>query len=142
MPLWPTAKQIKAACLAALLLIIPGTAIYADEFVQASAAIQISSMVSDGKYTLKEIARLARENNFRVVFLTDRDFMRWEYGLWPLRRIIRKTVQTKSISTYGIGRYLRDIDNLQIANPDLVFIPGTESAPFYYWTGNPFANNL
>lgn len=114
----------------------------AEDLIQVPAAIQISSTVSDGKLSIPEIIEAARKNNIKVVILTDRDFMRWEYGLRPLRRIIKKTVEAGSIATYGIKRYLKEIEELQKKNPDLVIIPGAESAPFYYWSGSPFKNSL
>lgn len=110
--------------------------------MHAAAAIHISSTVSDGKLSIDEIVEIARQNNIKIVILTDRDFMKWEYGLWPLRRIIKKTVERNSVFTYGIKRYLKEIEVAQSKNTDLVVIPGVESAPFYYWKGSPFKNNL
>lgn len=112
----------------------------AEELIQAPAAIHISSKISDGIYTIPKIVAIAKENNIKVIIMTDRDLMRWEYGLWPLRRIIKKTVETGSVFIYGVKNYLREIEEVQRSNPDLVLIPGVESAPFYYWEGSPFRN--
>ncbi|HDZ76993.1 MAG TPA: hypothetical protein ENH41_02790 [Candidatus Omnitrophica bacterium] len=114
----------------------------AEELIQAPAAIHISSTVSDGKLSIPEIIATAKENGIKVIIFTDHAMVKWEYGLWPLRKIIKKTVERNSISTYGIKRYLREIEDAQKKNPDLVLIPALESAPFYYWSGNPFKNNL
>jgi len=119
-----------------------GKSCFAQNYIQAPAAIQISSQVSDGKYTLRGIVAIAKENGIKVLVIADRDLMRWEYGIWPLRNIIKKTVEEKSIFKYGIKRYLAEIESLQKDNPDIVLIPGVESAPFYYWEGNIFDNNL
>ncbi len=118
------------------------TVVSADELFQAPAAIQIASTVSDGKYSLEEIVRSARESGIKIVILGERDFMRWEYGLWPFRSLIKKTIQSNSLSAYGIERYLKEIESLQKQNPDMLIIPGIESAPFYYWEGSPFRKNL
>ncbi|MCK5305944.1 MAG: hypothetical protein KAJ66_02315 [Candidatus Omnitrophica bacterium] len=112
------------------------------ELIQAPAAIQLSSTVSDGKHTIPEIIKIAKQNGVKIVILTDCDFMRWQYGLWPLRKIIKKTVENNSVSNYGIKRYLKEIEEAQKRNPDLAIIPGVESAPFYYWSGSLFENNL
>ncbi len=114
----------------------------ADGLIQVPAAIHISSTVSDGKFSIDEIIKIAKHNDIKIIILTDRDFMRWEYGLWPLRRIIKKTVDSNSVSTYGIERYLEKIKEVQRKNADLVIIPGVESAPFYYWQGSPFKKNF
>jgi hypothetical protein len=125
-----------------LLLMFSCQNLFAEELIQAPAAIQISSKVSEGKYTISEIAGICREQNFKVVVITDRDLMRWEYGVWPLRNIIKKTVEDNSILKYGAVRYIREFKQAQKENPDLLIIPGVESAPFYYWTGSLFEGNL
>ena len=101
-----------------------------EEYIQAPAAIQISSTASEGKLSIPEIIEICRKNNIKIVMLADRDFMRWEYGLWPLERIIKKTEESNSLSTYGIGRYFKEIEGLRNKNKDLLIIPGVESAPF------------
>ena len=114
----------------------------AGEFFSAPVVIQIASTVSDGKYSLDEIVKTCRANGIKIVVLGERDFMRWEYGLWPLRGLIKKTVKSNSLSAYGIERYFKEIEKLRLENPDMLIIPGVESAPFYYWEGNPFRKNL
>ena len=114
----------------------------AEELIQAPAAIHISSTVSDGKHSIAEILEIAKQSGIKIIILADHDVVKWEYGLWPLRKIIKKTVEGNSIFTYGIERYLQEIEDAQKKNPDLVLIPAVESAPFYYWSGSPFKNNL
>jgi len=125
--------------------IFPGvTALFmlAVPFIHAPAAIHMSSTVSDGQYTISELVGIAKKNGIKVAIITDRDQMKWEYGLWPLRKIIKKTVEEGSVLRYGAKNYLKEIEAAQKENPDIVLIPGVESAPFYYWEGNPLANNL
>ncbi|MFH1783744.1 MAG: hypothetical protein ABH868_02445 [bacterium] len=102
----------------------------------------MSSTISDGKFTIDEIIETAKQSDTKVLILTDRDFMKWEYGLWPLRKVIKKAVEDNSVSTYTIERYLKDIEEGQRKNSDLVVIAGVESAPFYYWKGSPFKRNF
>jgi hypothetical protein len=113
-----------------------------EELIQAPAAIQITSVVSDGKYSVPEIVTIARRNGIKVVITTDRDLMRWQYGLWPLRAIFKKTVEDNSISRYGVSRYLKGMEDVENRNRDLVVISGVESAPFYYWEGRPFSKTF
>ncbi len=114
----------------------------AGELIQAPAAIQISSRVSDGKYTIPEIIRICRDYKFKVVVICDRDLMRWEYGINPWRNIIKRTEETGSILKYGVRRYLNEFQQIKKDNPDLVIIPGVESAPFYYWSGDLFHSDF
>ncbi len=116
--------------------------IFSEELIQAPAAIQISSQVSDGKYTIPQILEICRDQQIKIVVIADRDLMRWEYGIWPWRNIFKKTVEDGSILKYGAKRYLNEFKEIQKNNPDLVVIPGTESAPFYYWSGDLFHSNL
>ncbi len=92
----------------------------AEELIQAPAAIHISSTVSDGKHSILEIIEIAKENGIKIIIFTDHDLVKWEYGLRPLRKIIKKTVEKNSIFTYGIKRYHREIEDAQKKNPDLV----------------------
>ena len=87
-------------CSLVIVLFISSIA-FAEELFQAPAVIQIASTVSDGKYSLEEIVQTARINGIKIVILGERDFMRWEYGLWPLRGLIKKTVKSNSLSAYG-----------------------------------------
>lgn len=115
---------------------------FAQEWLQAQAAIHVSSRCSDGKYSIAEIVSIAEQNDRKVIIITDRDSMRWEYGLWPLRRLIKKRTEENSVFRYGIERYLKTIEKAQNENPDMVVLPGLESAPYYYWSGNFFENTL
>jgi hypothetical protein len=125
-----------------LFLVFLSQKLWAAELIQVPVAIQISSKVSDGKYTIPQILDICRDQGFRAVVITDRDLMRWEYGIWPLRNILKKTVEDGSIIKYGAERYIRELKKIQQDNLDLVIIPGVESAPFYYWSGDIFHSNL
>jgi hypothetical protein len=111
-------------------------------YQQVPVAIQISSNISDGDLALEEIVRIARNNGFRAVIVTDRDSLQWEYGLFPLRELIKTKKTMSSIATYGASRYLKDIADLQQHYSDIIIIPGVEAAPFYYWKGNPAGDDF
>lgn len=105
-------------------------------------AMHIATTVSDGNLDLSEIVRLARTKGIKILVITDRDSMKWEYGLWPLRNLIKKTVESNSVFKYGVDNYLKSIALESSKNKDMVIIPGLESAPFYSWSGSPFYRNL
>jgi hypothetical protein len=111
-------------------------------FFQMHLAMQVSSTVSDGRYSVRQIVDIARKCGVRIVVLGERDLMKWEYGLWPLRGLVKTTVEDQSLFRYGVQRYLKEIAQLQAENPDMVIIPGVESAPYYYWSGSPFNGTL
>lgn len=113
-----------------------------EELIQVPTLIQVSSRLSDGRLGLSQIISAARKSGMQAVIFTDRDIMRWEYGIWPLRNIVKKAVVNNSLAIYGIKKYLADIKKLQTDNPDMVLIAGVETAPFYYWSGSLFRMNM
>ncbi|MCM8787042.1 MAG: hypothetical protein NC935_03210 [Candidatus Omnitrophica bacterium] len=115
---------------------------YSKDFILVPVAIQISSKISDGKYSIEEITKILHKNNFKVGIIADRDLLKWEYGIWPLRNIFKKVIKFNSILEFGPKRYLEEIQKINNLYPDLILIAGFESAPFYYWEGSFFKNNL
>jgi hypothetical protein len=133
---------LKAAVIAGLVfLCAPGTA-RAQEYVQLSAAIHVSSDISDGKLTLEQIAACAFRSGISVLIPTDRDYMSWEYGMPGLRSIVKKRVAGRSVFSYGVERYVRRLTALQKEFRGMIIIPGIESAPYYYWQGSFFTDDL
>jgi hypothetical protein len=85
---------------------------------------------------------LPRKNGIRGIIFTDHDLSKWEYGLPPLRNLLRKTIEKDSVLKTGPEAYLSRIRELNRKYPGMVAIPGVESTPFYFWSGSPFRNNL
>lgn len=127
---------------AAIFLLLFPNPVSAKDLIQAPAAIQVTSQASEGRYSVRDIVAIAKRCGIKVVTINDRDLMKWEWGLWPLQNLIKKTVENPSIFTYGIKKYLNDIAHVQQDNPDMVVLPGTESAPYYHWKGHIVHDNL
>ncbi|MDD5566540.1 MAG: hypothetical protein PHG31_06605, partial [Candidatus Omnitrophica bacterium] len=111
-------------------------------YIQVPVAVHISSTISEGKHTILEIAEIARKNDIKAVIVTDFYFSCIEYGIWPLRNVIRRRKEFNSVFAYGIDKYLASLRDVQRRYPGMVFIPAVETAPFYYWEGSVFKNNL
>jgi hypothetical protein len=114
----------------------------AAEYRQAAALIDIRSTFSDGAYDIDSVVELAKKRGFEILVINDHDRMAMEYGLFPFQNIIKKRVELESINEDGAEDYLNAIRYAQQQNPDMIVIPGSESAPFYYWTGSPLKGNL
>jgi hypothetical protein len=112
------------------------------EYRQISAAIDLRTVFSDGDLTVEGLVRLARERGFTAVFFTDHDRLAMEYGLFPLRHLIKKHKSLNSIHRIGAGAYLSAIREAAKRHPDMVLIAGCESAPYYYWSGSYFSGDL
>jgi hypothetical protein len=123
-------------------IMLVGAAGQAEEYLQAQAVIGIKTAASGGRYTVFQVARIAAKNGVDIIVTTDAFLNRWQYGLWPLRNIIRKTEETRSVSSYGIRRYLDELKAARQNDPGMVVIGGLEVAPFYYWEGSPFKENF
>ena len=114
----------------------------ASDYQQIAGLIDLRTTFSDGDLDPESLVRLARKRGFDVVFFNDHDRLAMEYGLFPLRNILRKRVELHSINRGGAESYLNRIKEVGEKYPDMIIIPGSETAPFYYWTGSYFKKNL
>ncbi|TRZ94572.1 hypothetical protein D4R78_06345, partial [bacterium] len=115
---------------------------FAQEYKVVRGIIDIHSNISDGIYSQEKIAKSAEEKGFKVLIFCDSALRKWEYGLWPLRNIIKKIYQENSVLRVGIEKHLEKFTTLQKQFPDLVLIPGMEASPYFYWEGSPFSRNF
>ncbi|MBU0881005.1 MAG: hypothetical protein KKE81_02275 [Candidatus Omnitrophica bacterium] len=136
------ARIFKITSAVILIVSIYSAAAFTEDYMQVQAAIDISTVVSDGRYTLSQIADIARKNDIRIIIPADGFLNRWEYGLWPFRNIIKKVMTTNSVSLFGIRRYLNLVRTAQRKNMDMIFLNAVEAGPFYYWEGSPFGNSF
>ncbi|MBI4845539.1 MAG: hypothetical protein HY810_03580 [Candidatus Omnitrophica bacterium] len=134
------AKKIILTVLLILLCLNPAVA--GENNGQVPVLIQVSSNLSDGRLSSDEIMHIAEGEGFKAVVFTDREIMRWEYGLWPLRNLLKKKVEQNSIFKYGISKYFEYMRELKKRFPDMAIILGAETTPYYYWMGNPFKGGL
>ncbi|MCR4343123.1 MAG: hypothetical protein NUV44_00020 [Candidatus Scalindua sp.] len=111
-------------------------------YQQVAGLIDLRTTYSDGAHDLNFLIDLAKKRGFEVLFINDHDRMVMEYGIFPFRNIIRKKVELPSINSRGAEKYLQDIKLAAQRHPEIILIPGSETAPFYYWTGSPFKGNL
>lgn len=111
-------------------------------YTRTPALIDLRTTYSDGDHDPETLAGIAAGKGFRVLIYNDHDRMVLEYGLPPFRNIVKKRVERNAIHRAGAASYLRTIEEVQRRRPEMVLIPGTESTPFYYWTGSPFSGDL
>jgi hypothetical protein len=114
----------------------------ASDYQPVSGVVDLRSTFSDGAYDIQSLVQLARSKGIAALFINDHDLMVMEYGVWPLRNLIRRREERNSILKMGADKYLKEIERVSQANPDMIIIPGSETTPFYYWTGNPLQGKL
>lgn len=128
--------------LAALLLLSGSTAQINRNYHRLKTGIHFDSKVSGGSYTMGELAGIANDFGLDVAIITDHDNMKVSYGIQPFQKFLRFSIQENSVSRYGVEKYLQEIDQIDRIFPDIIFIPGIEAVPYYYWQGSPLYNNL
>ena len=106
------------------------------------AAFHVHSQLSTGSDSLDALAAQAKDAGIEAILLTDNYLLRYEYGLYPFRGLIRRTVEMPSVVALGIDRYLAQVSAATQRHPDVTFIPGVEVVPHYYWTGSLFRKDL
>jgi hypothetical protein len=106
------------------------------------AIIHLHSSISSGEHSLDVLVEEAARHGTGAILLTENLLLRFEYGLFPLRGLIRKRVEYPSVLTYGIDRYLNLVKEVGQRHPGVILIPGVEVVPHYLWTGSPFSGDL
>jgi hypothetical protein len=124
------------------LIIFSYPTVRASDYVQVPGLIDLRTTYSDGELDLESLVELAKGRGFDVLFINDHDRLAMEYGLFPFINILKKRVELNSINKGGPDKYLNGIIRIQKKYPDMIIIPGSETAPFYYWTGSYFKKNL
>lgn len=132
------------ACIFLFLAFFDATSYPAEEsgYIKAECVIHVHTTISSGYLTIEDYARIAKEKGVDAVVITDNVLRRYEYGLWPFRRILKKVVERDSILKYGPRRYLESIEETNNKYKDVVIIDGAQVDPFYFWSGSVFKGNL
>ncbi|TAL12088.1 MAG: hypothetical protein EPO02_02645 [Nitrospirae bacterium] len=107
-----------------------------------ATAFHVHSSFSSGSDSLDTLAEQAKADGIGAVFLTDNLLLRFEYGLFPLRDVLRRTVTMPSVLEAGVGRFLSSVGEANLRHPGVMLIPGVEAIPLYYWTGSVFGKDL
>jgi hypothetical protein len=104
--------------------------------------MDLRTTFSDGNYNIEELVLMAKKRGFDVVFINDHDRMAMEYGIPPFRNLLRKRNELNSINLKGADRFIQAIREAEKKYPGMIIVPGSETAPFYYWTGSLLTGTL
>ncbi len=106
------------------------------------AALHVHSTFSTGSLTLDQLASRAEQLGIDAIILSENFALRYEYGIPPLRGVLRRAVTVPSLSAQRIAQFLAQLADVQTRHPRVLLIPGVEVAPHYYWTGSLWERNL
>ena len=73
-----------------------------ENFRPLVAALHVHSTVSTGALSLDQLAERAESFGLDAVLLSENFVLRYEYGLFPLRGVLRRAVTFPSALDYGI----------------------------------------
>jgi len=93
-------------------------------------------MSRSGCYSLPELTEVARGYGVDVIFLTDNLTDTIQYGIPPLRHILWVNYSRMSIMGLGPQAYLERIEAENTRQSDVLYVPGVEICPRFYWTGS------
>ncbi len=113
-----------------------------DTWRPLAAAVHVHSTASTGTLSVEQLAGLAEQRGLDAIILSDNFVLHYEYGLFPFRQALRRTVSWPSVIDYGIERYFEDVAEAQRRHPGVLLLPGFEMAPHYYWTGSLWTRDL
>ncbi len=105
-------------------------------------AVHVHSVASTGAMSVEALAQRAEQLGLDALVFTENFSLRYEYGVPPLRQLLRVAFSYPSLLEYGIERYLREVAEVQARHPKLILVPGIEAAPYAYWTGSLWGGNL
>lgn len=122
------------ACFGQAVLVL--AAVAAPVYRPIPTALHVHSTWSTGNLSLDDLASLAVARGVEAVFLADGHLHRFEYGVPPLRGLLRYRVQYPSVLSNGPEAFLREVEAANARQEKLLIVPGVEVAPHYYWTGS------
>jgi len=112
------------------------------EYPQWDIAADVKSRFSTGCSSVQELMTQAEANGLDGLLFGDHDRKSIQYGLPYVERILRMKMGSPALLDNGAATYLSEINHNDQTDDTLVMVPGVESSPFYYWTGNPLDMNL
>ena len=112
------------------------------EYQQWELAADVKSRFSTGCSSVQELMTQAEARGLDGLLFGDHDRKSIQYGVPYVERILRIKMGSPSLLDNGAATYLSEINQIDKTDDTLVLVPGVESSPFYYWTGNPLDQNL
>jgi len=107
------------------------------------AALHVHTTFSTGELTHEEVVSKAKAAGIEIVAFTDHELIRMAWGPPPFRNLFSYGMDYRpSVLAIGVDTYFNTIEKLQRENPTMILIPGIETAPFYYVSGNPILGEL
>jgi hypothetical protein len=112
------------------------------KYIQLDGVADVKTIYSRGCSNVQDTAEMAKQAGIDIVFYNDRARDSIQYGLFPLKRLLKRTNEGRSILNTSPDVYLSNINEKHKQFRETLLIPGTDVSPFYYWSGSAFKKNL
>jgi hypothetical protein len=100
------------------------------------AVLHVHSRWSTGDDSLDDLAARAHGVGVEAIFLTENHLLRFEYGLPPLRGLLRYRAQFPSVLSERPEAFLAAVEAANARQREVLLIPGVQVVPHYFWTGS------
>ena len=112
------------------------------DYQQLDMAADVKSRFSTGCSSIQELMTQAEFKGLDGLLFGDHDRQTLQYGLPYLERVLKIKIGRPALLENGAADFLNEINQIDRSDDSMVLVPGVESAPFYYWTGNPLEQSL
>jgi hypothetical protein len=110
--------------------------------LQLALAVHVHSTFSNGDLSIDGLLERAAAAGLDGVVLTDNYALDIDYGLWPLRGLLRHRVALPSVSRDELPAWLDAVRRAGARHPRMVLIAGLEIIPHYHWSGALWRDDL
>ncbi|VAX27779.1 hypothetical protein MNBD_NITROSPINAE05-279 [hydrothermal vent metagenome] len=112
------------------------------KYIQLDGVADVKTIYSRGCSNIQDTAEMAKQTGIDIVIYNDRARDSIQYGVFPLKRLLKKTYEEQSILNTSPNVYLSNINEKNKQFRETLLISGTDVSPFYYWTGSVFKKDL
>ena len=112
------------------------------KYLQLEGVADVKTIYSRGCSNIQDTAEMATQAGIDIILYNDRARDSIQYGIFPLKRLLKKNNEGRSILNTSPDVYLSNIYEKDKQFRETILIPGTDVSPFYYWTGSVFKKNL
>lgn len=107
---------------------------FCESLKKISCVLHIHSEFSGNNYPVSQIVEIAKQNKIDCVVLNDHFLKKVEFGLWPVRQIIKKTISLPSVMSLGFDKYIYKINYYNNIQKEVLILPGVEVTPHYFFS--------
>lgn len=137
-------KLTRTLLITAVLATLPCSAgvAYSSPYQPLVGIVHLHSRASSGTLSLEELALRAEAQGIGVVILAENFELRFAYGPPSLPELFMVPKSFPSLTRSTVAGYLEEVEALNRRHTEIIFIPGIETVPHYYWSGSLLKNTL